>query len=100
VVFDADWDEMVWNGSLPVMMEKLLYGEDTDVAEDRRVIDPAQILPTYGEGAGGREAGEPVDAGREAAMSRGTIDLAPTVWVLIFLLFILERVASHGKRKT
>jgi hypothetical protein len=88
-VFDADWNEMVWNGSLPVMMEKLLYGEDTDVAEDRRVIDPAQILPAHGGRAGGNAAA--VDPG---------INLAPTVWWLILILFITERMVSHGKRKT
>jgi hypothetical protein len=89
VVFDPDWNEMVWNGSLPVMMGKLLYGEDTDVVEDRRVIDPAQILPAHGGGASGSEAA--VDPG---------INLAPAVWWLILLLFIIERVVSHGKRKT
>ena len=89
VIIDADWNEMVWNGSLPVMMEKLLYGEDTDVVEDRRVIDPAQILPAHGGRLGGNEAA--VDPG---------INLAPVVWWLILLLFIIERVVSHGKRKT
>jgi hypothetical protein len=86
VVFDVDWNEMVWNGSLPVMMEKLLYGEDTDVAEDRRVIDPVQVVPAHGSG------GEP--------LAGGSIDLAPAVWWLILLLFITERMVSHGKRKT
>jgi Aerotolerance regulator N-terminal len=95
VVFDADWNEMVWNGSLPVMMGKLLYGEDTDVAEDRRVIDPVQILPAHGRG------GEPLAGGeREAGLPGASIDLAPVLWWLILLLFIIERVVSHGKRKT
>ena len=94
-VFDADWNEMVWNGSLPVMMEKLLYGEDTDVVEDRRVIDPEQILPAHGRG------GEPLaGGGREAGLPGESIDLAPVLWWLILLLFIIERVVSHGKRKT
>ena len=95
VVFDADWNETVWKGSLPVVMEKLLYGEDTDVAEDRRVIDPAQILPAHG--GQGRDAGLP--GGSKAAVDPG-INLAPAVWWLILLLFIIERVVSHGKRKT
>ena len=89
VVFDADWNGMGWDGSLPVRMEKLLYGEDTDVVEDRRVIDPAQILPAHGGRSGGKEAA--VDPG---------INMAPVVWWLILLLFIIERVVSHGKRKT
>ena len=89
VVFDPDWNEMVWNGSLPVRMEKLLYGEDTDVVEDRRVIDPVQILPAHGGRVGGNEA----------ATDRG-INLAPVLWWLILLLFIIERMVSHGKRKT
>jgi hypothetical protein len=89
VIFDSDWNETVWKGSLPVVMEKLLYGEDTNVAEDRRVIDPVQILPAHGGAAGGNEAA--VDPG---------INLAPVVWWLILLLFITERMVSHGKRKT
>ena len=102
-VFDADWNEMVWNGSLPVRMEKLLYGEDTDVVEDRRVIDPAQILPAHGRGdeplaGGGRDAG--LSGSLDAGLPGGSIDLAPAVWWLILLLFITERMVSHGKRKT
>jgi len=93
--FDPDWNEMVWKGSLPVVMEKLLYGEDTNVAEDRRVIDPAQILPAHG--GGGRDAGLPGES--KAAVDPG-INLAPVVWWLILLLFIIERLVSHEKRKT
>ncbi len=86
--FDPHWNEPEWSGSLPVIMEKLLYGEDTDVVEDRRVIDPVQILPAHGgERRGGVEAG-------------GKIDLAPVLWWLILLFFIIERIVSHGKRKT
>jgi hypothetical protein len=103
-VFDADWNEMVWNGSLPVRMEKLLYGEDTDVVEDRRVIDPEQILPAHGRGGeplagGGRDAAG-LSGSRDAGLPGGGIDLAPAVWWLILLLFITERMVSHGKRKT
>ena len=103
--FGPDWNEMVWNGSLPVMMGKLLYGEDTDVVEDRRVIDPVQIVPAHERGTGGEAAaeggGEPMArGGRDASLSGGSIDLEPAVWWLILLLFIIERVVSHGKRKT
>jgi hypothetical protein len=86
--YDPNWNELAWNGSLPVVMGKLLYGEDTDVAEDRRVIDPVQILPAHGGGRG---------SGVEAAER---IELTPAVWWLLLLLFIIERMASHGKRKT
>jgi len=87
--FDPGWDELAWNGALPVVMTKLLFGEDTDVAGDRRVIDPAQMAPMHRAGAG-----------RVAELPGGKIDLARAVWWLILLLFIAERVASHGKRKT
>ena len=86
--FDPDWNEPAWNGSLPVKIATLLFGEDTDVSEDRRVIDPAQMAPAHRTGAG-----------REAELPGEKIDLAPVVWWLILLLFIVERVASHGKRK-
>jgi hypothetical protein len=103
-VFDADWNEMVWNGSLPVRMEKLLYGEDTDVVEDRRVIDPVQIVPAHGRGdeplAGGSRDVAGLSGNRDAGVPAGSIDLAPAVWWLILLLFITERMVSHGKRKT
>jgi hypothetical protein len=98
VVFDADWNEMVWNGLLPERMEKLLYGEDTDVVEDRRVIDPAQIMPAHGGRSGGNEAA--AVGGRDAEAPGGSINLAPVLWWLILLIFIIERVVSHGKRKT
>ena len=103
VVFDPDWNEMVWNGSLPVKMEKLLYGEDTDVVEDRRVIDPAQIVPARGgmrgEALAGGVRNAELPGGSKAAVDPG-ISLTPAVWWLILLLFIIERVVSHGKRKT
>lgn len=112
--FDPDWNDLVWSRSLPVMMEKLLFGEDTDVAEDRRVIDPAQVVSVRGrEGTGGdpsagagrkaglRGSGEARGVGsREAGLPGGSFDLKPAVWWLVLLLFITERVVSHGKRKT
>jgi hypothetical protein len=88
--FDPDWSGLVWSPSFPVLLERLLFGAGgagASVAEDRRVLDPVQIGPVRG-GMTGRGVAE------------SSIDLAPVLWMLIILLFILERVLSHGKRKT
>jgi hypothetical protein len=85
--FDPDWSGLVWSLSFPVLLERILFGRGGVMAEDRRVLDPAQIGPVRG-GMTARRVAE------------SSIDLAPVLWMLIILLFILERVLSHGKRKT
>jgi hypothetical protein len=94
--FDPDWSGLVWSPSFPVLLERLLFGEvgaggvsavGVASAEDRRVLDPAQIGPVRG-------------GMTRRRLAESSIDLAPVLWVLIILLFILERVLSHGKRKT
>ncbi len=84
--FDPNWNGLVWSRRFPVLFERLIFGEDAGVpAEDRRVLDPGQMVPVRG--------GEVV---RPAVEERKAIDLAPLLWVLILLLFILERVVSFS----
>ena len=85
--FDTDWSGLVWDRSFPVLLEKLLFGEGGVAVQDRRVLDAVQIVPARG---------GVVDHGG----AEGVVDLAPVLWIAVVLLFILERVLSHGKRKT
>jgi hypothetical protein len=100
------------------------------IAADRRVLDPEQIAPVQGDAGADRQAAalrtltarvrrgdgaemrndrEEMTEDREGMRNvrggmnmatRGAIDLAPAAWLLITLLFILERVISYGKTKT
>ena len=84
--FDPDWSGLVWSRSFPLLLGRLMFGEDTGVSvEDRRVLDPGQIVPVRG----GKVVRPPGD-------EQKAIDLAPVLWVLIFLLFILERIKANG----
>jgi hypothetical protein len=102
--FDPDWSGLVWSRSFPVLLVRLLFGEDHDVREDRRVLDSGQIVPVRREAVTGRDvAGRGVvgfgvagPEGDDRAAVRGAIDLAPVLWILIVLLFILERVVSYS----
>ena len=109
--FDPDWNGLVWSRSFPLLLGRLLFGEDHDVAEDRRVLDPEQIVPVRRGIAEGRGVAAGEAAARAAALwasvkgkdeaktitaVRGAIDLAPVLWILIVLLFILERVVSYS----
>jgi hypothetical protein len=91
--FDPDWSGLVWSPSFPVLLERLLFAEDrvaaggVSAAADRRVLDLAQIGPVR-------------DGITRWKVAERSVDLAPALWVLIVLLFILERVLSHGKKKT
>jgi len=75
------------------LLERLLFAEDrvaaggVSAAVDRRVLDLAQIGPVR-------------DGITRWKVAERSVDLAPALWVLIVLLFILERVLSHGKKKT
>jgi hypothetical protein len=105
--FDPDWNGLVWSPSFPVIMERLLFGEDRMIAEDRRVLDAEQIVPVRVGTTGPGESmlrnlaivRQAINVGA-ARGGLGTVDLAPVLWIVIVLLFISERVLSHGKRKT
>jgi Aerotolerance regulator N-terminal len=117
--FDPDWSGLVWSRSYPLLLGRLLFGEDGGgnagraMAEDRRLLDPGQIVPVRrGDVAGrGVVGGTTDERGAAAALwasvkgkdeaktitaARGAIDLAPVLWILIVLLFILERVVSYS----
>jgi hypothetical protein len=99
--FDPGWNRLVWNRSFPAMLGGLLFGEANRWdSRDRRVLDPEQVMPAKSAGemkvaarAGDRGAGE---YARVGGTGQGTLDLGPACWVLIVLLFILERVVSFN----
>jgi Aerotolerance regulator N-terminal len=80
------WREQAWNGRLPLLLGDLL-GVDTPL-KDRRMIDPRQVTPEHREEARGVVVLE-------------SVDLRPAVWVIVFLLFFLERIKAFddGRKK-
>src|ERR1700722_19982775 len=59
---NADWNGLVWSGTFPVLLEKLLFDRPVfaDAAtgeKDRRVLDPQQIAPLRGDRADRNIAG-------------------------------------------
>jgi hypothetical protein len=110
--FDPDWSGLSWSRSFPVLLASLLFSGDAPgpaIVADRRVLDPEQIAPVRGDAGTERQAAalrtlagrEKRDDGAEMTMPpQGGTDLAPAAWLMITLLFILERVISYGKTKT
>jgi hypothetical protein len=125
--FDPDWSGLSWSRSFPVLLASLLFSDDAPgpaMAADRRILDPEQIAPVQGDEGAERQAaalrmltarvrmndrgemtmppreGMTNDRAEMTIVPRGAIDLAQVAWLLIALLFILERVISYGKRKT
>jgi hypothetical protein len=79
---DPNWGDLAWSGRLPVLLEELMIGDEEAGSRDRRVLDVAQIRPV-------RRVGVRKVAGVER------IDLGPAVWVLVLLLFLLERIKAN-----
>src|ERR1700743_3120240 len=86
--FDPSWNDLVWSDDFPKMLLGLIVGQPVkpDVMHDRRAIDPKQLLPA---------------ANNEARTSTGKIiertDLAFYCWLLLVLIFIVERWIAHKK---
>jgi hypothetical protein len=78
---DPGWNGLVWSRSFPVLLSRLLFEGGLDEAQDRRVLDPEQVVPV--------KRGDRVGKTEESLL-----DLGPVCWVLLLLLFILERVVS------
>ena len=123
--FDPEWNGLVWNPRFPVLLEELMTGpppsdsaasiagnraaafrDPASFAFDRRVLDPEQIQPELipditdhaaGEAAGMSAVGDLPSAQRTSSSS--AIDLAPACWILLFLLFLAERILSYHSPK-
>jgi hypothetical protein len=80
-------NDLLWSGAFPVSMEKLLFVEKGAGEKDLRVLDPEQIVPLTD---GKTIAGPGVKGGR---------NVEDVIWGIVILLFIIERILSHGKKK-
>jgi hypothetical protein len=80
-------NDLLWSGAFPVWMEKLLFVDSGAGTKDLRVLDPEQVVPL----AGGRTVA--------GAGGKGGRNLETEIWAIVILLFIIERILSHGKKK-
>jgi hypothetical protein len=80
---DPDWGELVWSRQFPALLAKMLFGEEGPGVRDLRMMDLTQVAPV-------RRAG----GAAKGMATAGAIDLGMAGWILIFLLFILERWLS------
>jgi hypothetical protein len=80
-------NDLLWSGAFPVSIEKLLFVEKGAGEKDLRVLDPEQIVPLRD---GKTIAGPGVKDGR---------NVEGVIWGIVILLFIIERILSHGKKK-
>lgn len=91
---DPAWSDLAWNGRLPVLLGELMMERRDAGEKDRRVLDPGQVAPgASGSGASGRMS--------MAAGGMETVDLKPVAWLIVFILFFLERIKAftNGGRK-
>ena len=94
---DPDWGELVWSRQFPALLARLLFGEEGPGARDLRMMDVAQVAPVQGAARGveGRKGESGLEDGAaKALVPAGVIDLGMAGWILLFLLFILERWLS------
>ena len=81
-----EWEGAAWDGRLPVVLGELIFHHVMS-GKDRRVIDPDQVTPVR---IGGLEGGV-----------AERLDLRPAMWVVLFVLFVLERIKvfRDGRQK-
>ena len=84
--WQPEWDAAAWDGRLPVVLGRMIFGDSVSSA-DRRVLDPEQIAPVWMNGG-------------EVKTAADGLDLRPTLWVLLFGLFLLERIIVFRNGKT
>jgi hypothetical protein len=85
--YNPEWKTMEWHRDFPVLLGKLLFGEDSVSGRDRRLIDHTQLMPVR-QGRGEQEGTV------QAEVPKDIVPLAPVTWLLIFILFITERLVS------
>ncbi len=91
--FDPSWNEIVWNDNFPAMIYSLLEREKSkkilSVANDKRIIDTKQFLPAF----------SPNIRQKEKKNLLTTVNLSGISWLLVFILFFLERLVSFQNNK-
>jgi hypothetical protein len=86
--FDPAWNGLVWSAELPLYMERLLLGKEGKATQDRRMIDPQQVILAPGE----------PENHLSVVKKEAAFDLAPAGWVIIWILLLAERLLSFKKQ--
>jgi hypothetical protein len=86
--FDPAWNGLVWSGDLPMYLQELLFGKEPP-GQDRRMIDPQQMILAYGR----------PDIEAPMVKAESAVDLAPAGWVLLCLLLVFERMLSFKRSR-
>ncbi|PSL46230.1 putative membrane protein (TIGR02226 family) [Chitinophaga niastensis] len=82
------WNGMVWSEAFPGRLLQLLFPAEQDRIHDRRAIDPRQLQPLL---VSGKEA--------SAVLMQEDINLDKICWLLLLLVFCLERYLSLRQKK-
>ena len=85
--FDPAWGDLVWSDKFPEMLLRLIVGQqpEPDGKYDRRVLDAKQLMPVINKST--------VATGKVIERS----DLSRYVWLLLVLVFVVERWLAHKK---
>lgn len=83
--FDPAWNDLVWDPGFPSLLLDLIFGKEGDESHDRRTIDAEQAEPLQGT--------SPNSHNKDAYAG---IDLTKACWVLLFIIFVIERMISFG----
>jgi hypothetical protein len=87
--FNPAWSDLVWNDSFPRMLLDLMLNNQPSAQSlkyDKRVLSNQQNMPVI------VQARQPNLAGMA-----DDIDLSHYVWLILILVFVLERFLSHKK---
>jgi aerotolerance regulator-like protein len=84
-------NDLLWSGAFPVWVGKTLFVDTGAGTKDLRVLDPEQIVPLHAAGVGA--------AGGSKVLSLVNTGVETVIWGITILLFIMERILSHGKKK-
>jgi hypothetical protein len=86
--FNPTWNELVWSSSFPELIYALIEKEKIRPApmdtSDKRIIDRSQMLPVF----------TAANEMRQQQVLLKITDLTGLSWLLVFLLFFIERLVS------
>ncbi len=91
--FDPGWNDLVWSSNFPKLMLDLIlksYPQPDFSGYDKRVISQKQLLPSA--------ENKPETTFKNSNTSEET-DLKHSVWIALFLVFLLERMVSFQTKK-
>jgi hypothetical protein len=88
---DPAWNDLPWSADFPRFILQLLYPENltsADRSKDQREISRAQAIPSLVS-----------EAGNRAYKKFQQTDLYSVFWILLFIIFCLERLLSWKKKQ-